>query len=123
MKMNRLDKKYTDLLQDILDNGVVKDDRTGTGTVSVFGRQITHDMKDGFPLLTTKKMPFKTIFNELQWFLKGETSIKPLLDVKCNIWNGDAYKYYLKDSDNHAIKWLYTKAGYEKENHNNTMNL
>jgi thymidylate synthase len=92
--MNKLDKQYTDLLQDILDNGVKKQDRTGTGTISVFGRQIRHDMKDGFPLLTTKKMPFKTIVTELLWFLRGDTNIKYLVDNGCNIWNGDAYKNY-----------------------------
>ena len=59
--MNNLDKQYTDLLQDILENGVTKSDRTGTGTLSVFGRQIRHKMSEGFPLLTTKKMTFKTI--------------------------------------------------------------
>ena len=62
---NTLDKQYTDLLQDILDNGVVKGDRTGTGTISVFSRQIRHKMSDGFPLLTTKKMFFKGIVEEL----------------------------------------------------------
>jgi thymidylate synthase len=92
--MNKLDKQYTDLLQDILDNGVTKQDRTGTGTISVFGRQIRHDMKDGFPLLTTKKMPWKTIVTELLWFLRGDTNIKYLVDNGCNIWNGDAYKNY-----------------------------
>jgi thymidylate synthase len=92
--MNKLDKQYTDLLQDILDNGVVKGDRTGTGTISVFGRQIRHNMKDGFPLLTTKKMPFKTIVTELLWFLRGDTNIKFLVDNNCHIWNGDAYKRY-----------------------------
>ena len=92
--MNKLDKTYTDLLQDILDNGVEKKDRTGTGTISVFGRQIRHNMKDGFPLLTTKKMPFKTIVTELLWFLRGDTNIKYLVDNGCNIWNGDAYKNY-----------------------------
>jgi thymidylate synthase len=94
--MNKLDKDYTDLLQDILDNGVTKQDRTGTGTISVFARQIRHDMKEGFPLLTTKKMPFKTIVTELLWFLRGDTNIKYLVDNGCNIWNGDAYKNYLK---------------------------
>jgi len=93
--MNKLDKQYTDLLQDIMDNGVKKQDRTGTGTISVFGRQIRHDMKDGFPLLTTKKMPFKTIVTELLWFLRGETNIKPLVDNNCHIWDGDTYKNYL----------------------------
>jgi thymidylate synthase len=92
--MNKLDKQYTDLLQDILDNGVVKQDRTGTGTISVFGRQIRHDMKEGFPLLTTKKMAWKTLVVELLWFLRGDTNIKFLLDYDCNIWNGDAYKRY-----------------------------
>jgi thymidylate synthase len=93
--MNKLDKQYTDLLLDILHNGQAKGDRTGTGTISVFGRQIRHDMKDGFPLLTTKKMPFKTIVTELLWFLNGDTNIKYLVDNGCNIWNGDAYKNYV----------------------------
>ena len=92
--MNKLDKTYQDLLQDILDNGVEKKDRTQTGTISVFGRQIRHDMKDGFPLLTTKKMPFKTIVTELLWFLRGDTNIKFLVDNNCHIWDGDAYKAY-----------------------------
>ncbi len=95
MSMNKLDKQYTDLLLDILQNGQAKGDRTGTGTISVFGRQIRHDMKDGFPLLTTKKMPFKTIVTELLWFLQGDTNIKFLVDNGCNIWNGDAYKNYV----------------------------
>jgi thymidylate synthase len=95
--MNKLDKQYTDLLQDILDNGVTKQDRTGTGTISVFGRQIRHNMKDGFPLLTTKKMPFKTIVTELLWFLRGDTNIKYLVDNNCHIWDGDAYKNYINN--------------------------
>jgi thymidylate synthase len=95
--MNKLDKQYLDLLQDILDNGVKKEDRTGTGTISVFGRQIRHDMKDGFPLLTTKKMPFKTIVTELLWFLRGDTNIKFLVDNNCHIWDGDAYKNYERE--------------------------
>ena len=97
--MNKLDEQYTDLLQDILDNGVEKKDRTGTGTISVFGRQFRHNMKDGFPLLTTKKMPFKTIVTELIWFLRGGTNIKYLVDNNCHIWDGDAYKNYLKTSE------------------------
>jgi thymidylate synthase len=92
--MNRLDKRYQDLLQDILDNGVVKTDRTGTGTISVFGRQIKHKMSQGFPLLTTKKIAWNTMVTELLWFLKGDTNIKYLVDNGCNIWNGDAYKNY-----------------------------
>jgi thymidylate synthase len=94
--MNNLDKQYTALLQDILDNGVTKKDRTGTGTLSVFGRQIRHKMSEGFPLLTTKKVNFNAVKVELLWFLKGETNIKYLINNGCNIWNGDAYKNYCK---------------------------
>jgi thymidylate synthase len=97
--MNNLDKQYTDLLQDILDNGYTKGDRTGTGTISIFGRQIRHKMSDGFPLLTTKKMPFKTIVTELLWFLKGDTNIKYLVDNNCHIWDGDCYQAYLRECD------------------------
>ena len=93
--MNTLDSKYQNLLQDILDNGVVKKDRTGTGTISVFGRQITHKMTQGFPLLTTKKVHWNSIVTELLWFLRGDTNIKFLLDYDCHIWDGDAYKNYL----------------------------
>ncbi len=78
--MNNLDKQYTGLLQDILDNGVTKSDRTGTGTLSVFGRQIRHKMSEGFPLLTTKKMYFKGIVTELLWFM--EILIKFCISVK-----------------------------------------
>jgi thymidylate synthase len=93
--MNKLDKQYTDLLQTILEHGVDKKDRTGTGTKSIFGYTIRHNMKDGFPLLTTKKMPFKTIVTELLWFLRGDTNIKFLVDNNCHIWDGDAYKNYV----------------------------
>ena len=92
--MNKLDKDYCNLLQDILDNGVEKKDRTGTGTISVFGRQIRHKMSEGFPLLTTKKMAWKTMVTELLWFLRGDTNIKYLVDNDCHIWDGDAYKNY-----------------------------
>jgi thymidylate synthase len=92
--MNNIDKTYQQLLQDILDNGVQKKDRTGTGTLSVFGRQIRHKMSEGFPLLTTKKMAWKSIVTELLWFLRGDTNIKFLLDYDCHIWDGDAYKNY-----------------------------
>ena len=92
--MNTLDTKYQELLQDILDNGVVKTDRTGTGTLSVFGRQIRHRMSQGFPLLTTKKIAWKSMVTELIWFLSGSTNIKYLVMNGCNIWNGDAYKRY-----------------------------
>ena len=92
--MNKLDLQYQNLLKDILENGTTKADRTGTGTISVFGRQLRHDFRDGFPLLTTKRMPFKTIVTELLWFLRGDTNIKFLVDNDCHIWDGDAYKNY-----------------------------
>jgi thymidylate synthase len=101
--MNSLDKKYTDLLQDIIDNGITKSDRTGTGTLSVFGRQIRHKMSEGFPLITTKKMYFKGITTELLWFLRGDTNIKYLIDNDCHIWNGDAMKNY--EYQNGEIDW------------------
>jgi thymidylate synthase len=98
--MNNIDKQYQALLQDILDNGVRKEDRTGTGTLSTFGRQIRHKMSEGFPLLTTKKMYWKGIVTELLWFLRGDTNIKFLVDNDCHIWDGDAYKKYKSTTDN-----------------------
>ncbi len=101
--MNNLDKSYQALLQDILDNGVEKGDRTGTGTISVFGRQIRHKMSEGFPLLTTKKMAWKVMVAELLWFLRGDTNIKFLLDYDCHIWDGDAYKGYEAQCVTHSV--------------------
>lgn len=80
-------KQYLELLNDILDNGVAKGDRTGTGTMSVFGRQIRHNLSNGYPLLTTKKLHFKSIANELIWFLSGDTNIKWLNENGVSIWN------------------------------------
>jgi thymidylate synthase len=97
--MNSLDKQYQELLQDILDNGVTKSDRTGTGTISVFSRQIRHKMSEGFPLLTTKKMAWKTMVTELLWFLRGDTNIKFLVDNGCHIWDGDAFKNFMNTSE------------------------
>jgi len=92
--MSSIEEQYRGLLGSLLHNSISKDDRTGTGTLSIFGRQIRHDMKQGFPLLTTKRMAVKTMMTELKWFLKGDTNIKYLVDNGCNIWNGDAYKKY-----------------------------
>ena len=92
--MNNLDKQYIDLLKMILKEGVEKEDRTGTGTKSIFGYQIRHKMSDGFPLLTTKKMYWRGIVAELLWFLRGDTNIKYLVDNDCHIWDGDAFKAY-----------------------------
>ncbi len=93
--MNSVDKQYKELLQHILTNGEVKGDRTGTGTISIFGHNMRFNMKEGFPILTTKKMFFKGIVTELIWFLKGDTNIKYLLDNNCHIWDGDAYKNFI----------------------------
>ena len=104
--MNKLDEAYTDLLQDILDNGITKSDRTGTGTLSLFGIQFRHNMSDGFPLLTTKKMAWKSIVTELLWFLRGDTNIKYLVDNDCHIWVGDAYKGYENECIIHKVEPL-----------------
>ena len=100
-----IEHDYLKLLKDILENGQEKKDRTGTGTLSVFGRQIRHDMSKGFPLLTTKKMYFKGIVTELLWFLRGDTNIKYLVDNDCHIWNGDAYKNYISKTNEFKGNW------------------
>ncbi len=92
--MNNLDKQYQELLKTILEYGTDKEDRTGTGTKSIFGYTIRHNMQEGFPLLTSKKMYWKGITTELMWMLLGDTNIKWLLENKCSIWTGDAYKVY-----------------------------
>jgi thymidylate synthase len=97
--MNKLDKQYQDLLQSILDYGVEKQDRTGTGTKSIFGYTIRHNMQDGFPVITTKKMAWKTMVTELLWFLRGDTNIKFLVDNGCHIWDGDAFKNFMNTSE------------------------
>ena len=96
--MNSLDTQYQDLLQAILDYGVEKKDRTGTGTKSIFGYTFRHNMSWGFPLLTTKKVPFKIMATELLWFLRGDTNIKYLVENGCHIWTGDAIKNYERHS-------------------------
>jgi thymidylate synthase len=101
--MYNIDEEYRQLLMDILIHGIKKEDRTGTGTQSVFGRQIRHSMSEGFPLLTTKKMAWKSIVTELLWFLRGDTNIKFLLDYDCHIWTGDAYKGYEAQCVTHSV--------------------
>ena len=95
--MNNLDGQYQALLQYIINHGTKKETRNGS-TISVFGRQIRHKMSEGFPLLTTKKMAFKTMSIELIWFLRGDTNIKFLVDNNCHIWDGDAYKRFLNET-------------------------
>ena len=99
-----IELQYLELLKDILENGVKKGDRTGTGTISVFGRQIRHKMSEGFPLITSKKMYFKGVITELLWFLRGDTNIKYLVDNDCHIWDGDAYKNYANRCE--EDKWM-----------------
>ena len=89
---NSLDKQYQNLLRGVLEKGENKGDRTGTGTLSLFGKTIKHDMSEGFPILTTKKVAFKTMVTELKWFLRGDTNIKYLQDNNCKIWDGDYEK-------------------------------
>jgi len=113
---NELDHWYKQLLADIMANGTKKEDRTGTGTRSVFGRMFRHKMSDGFPLLTSKKMYAKGIITELLWFLGvhmideeykhlGRTNIKYLVDNKCYIWVGDAYKRYVREFPEYMKRW------------------
>src|SRR3989344_9587253 len=97
--MNIQEQQYLDLLIDIRDNGSYKDDRTGTGTRSLFGRQMRFDLSSGFPLLTTKKVFLRGIIVELLWFLKGESTIKYLVDNDVHIWDSWPYKYYLEQLD------------------------
>lgn len=94
MKTKGAEEQYLDLLKDILKNGKYKDDRTKTGTKSLFGRQLRYDLSKGFPLLTTKKMFLKGVVYELLWFLRGESNIKYLVDNGVHIWDEWPYKYY-----------------------------
>lgn len=100
---------YLDLLRDVRDNGVGKDDRTGTGTRSVFGRQLRIDLAQGFPLLTTKKVFLRGIIHELLWFVRGDTNIKYLVDNNVGIWNEWPYQNYLKQKqislEKHSAAW------------------
>lgn len=100
--MINIENEYLNLLQEVLNKGTLKEDRTGTGTISLFGKQIRHNMSLGFPLLTTKKMFTKGIVGELIWFLNGETNIQPLVKNGINIWVGDCYKDYLKRMENNT---------------------
>lgn len=97
--MNNFDKAYHDLCKRVLEEGENKDDRTGTGTISIFGHQMRFDLSEGFPLLTTKKVSFKLIATELLWFIKGDTNIRYLLQYKNNIWNEWAFKKWIEGND------------------------
>ena len=107
---NNLDRQYLELVNHILRFGYDKKDRTGTGTKSIFGWQIRHSMKDGFPLLTTKKVAFKPMATELIWFLSGRTDLKWLLERNNTIWVGDAFRNYCsKSKDIDLPENLYNK--------------
>ncbi len=92
-------QQYLDLCKHILENGETRKDRTGTGTISTFGYQMRFNLQEGFPLLTTKKVFYRGIFEELLWFLSGSTNIKPLVDKKVGIWNEWPYKDYANSND------------------------
>lgn len=92
-------KQYLELLRDVRDNGETKTDRTGTGTKSVFGRQVRYDLSDGFPAVTTKKLYFNSVVHELLWFLKGSSNIEYLARNNVHIWDEWPYKKYLEKND------------------------
>lgn len=96
-------KQYLELLDKICREGVVRDDRTGTGTKGIFGYQMRFDLAQGFPLLTTKKIFLKGVIHELLWFLRGDTNIKYLVDNGVHIWDSDAYRYYSELCVKHGV--------------------
>jgi thymidylate synthase len=97
--MSKNEFSYLNLCKYVLENGAVKDDRTGTGTKSIFGYQMRFDLSEGFPLLTTKRVPFRLVASELLWFIKGDTNIKYLLEHNNNIWNEWAFKKWVESTD------------------------
>ena len=96
-------KQYLDLLRRIRTEGVVRGDRTGTGTMGVFGHQMRFDLEEGFPLLTTKRVFLKGVIHELLWFLAGDTNIKYLVDNGVHIWDNDAYRHYNELCVRHGV--------------------
>ena len=114
MKIKNAEEQYLALLRDILKNGKYKDDRTKTGTKSVFGRQLRYDLSKGFPLLTTKKVFLKGIIYELLWFLKGQSNIKYLVDNGVHIWDEWPYKQYKSKVKNQKSKVLLQEQFVEK---------
>ena len=111
---NKIDKQYIELLETILKYGVEKEDRTGTGTKSIFGYTIRHNMQEGFPALTTKTLAFRPMIVELLWFLKGMTNIRYLLDRKVDIWTGDAFKAYRAKTKQFEGSWPTTIEVFRK---------
>jgi len=114
---NKLDEQYVGLVREIIERGVRKQDRTGTGVLALFGKQVRHNMRDGFPLLTTKFIHFNSVKTELMWFLKGDTNIQYLVKNNCNIWNGDCYKRYCETRKNELIKLITAYPGMKTESY------
>ncbi|MBO5832173.1 MAG: thymidylate synthase [Alistipes sp.] len=96
-------RQYLELLDKIYREGVVRDDRTGTGTKGIFGYQMRFDLRDGFPLMTTKRLFLKGVIYELLWFLRGDTNIKYLVDNGVHIWDSDAFRYYNELCVRHGV--------------------
>lgn len=116
--MNAADEQYLDLAEMVLEHGTVKEDRTGTGTISLFGPQISFDLSKGFPLLTTKQTAFRIILEEWLWFKNGDTNLKTLLERDVHIWDGDAYRDYLEKGgilpmEEFLEMVLHSKDGYD----------
>lgn len=99
LNLNQQEFAYLDMCRYTLENGIRKEDRTGTGTVSIFGYQMRFDLNNGFPLFTTKRVPFRLIASELLWFIKGDTNIRYLLQNNNNIWNEWAFKNWVESNE------------------------
>ena len=107
-------KQYLDLMRHVKNNGIRKEDRTGTGTISVFGYQMRFDLSEGFPLVTTKKVHLKSIIFELLWFIQGDTNIKFLVKNRVNIWNDWPFQNWLKETKQDKEYSMYSQAWRDK---------